>query len=112
MNIAGVLMMQHRLKKLVAIVITFASTTLGTFADVLDQLPKDRFYVWPDSLWMRVAQSRMIVVATARRTQDADFPCYHLDVKEVLKGEAKVNELILQLHDPYNDEINAQVLDG
>ena len=89
-----------------------ASIALGVLSDTTDLLPKDTFCVWPDSLWMRVAQSRMIVVASARRMQGDEAPRYQLNVKEVLKGEANVKELILQLCDYYNDEVNAQVLDG
>ena len=98
-------------------VITFASIFVASIAlcvstDTTDVLPKDTFCVWTDSLWMRVAQSRMIVVASARRMQGDEAPRYQLNVKEVLKGEANVEELILQLRDYYNDEVNAQVLDG
>ena len=85
---------------------------LGVPPNLADTLPKNSFCVWTDSLWMRVAQSRMIVVASARRMQGDEAPRYQLNVKEVLKGEANVEELILQLCDYYNDEVNAQVLDG
>ena len=97
---------------LLAVAFFVIRIALGVPPNLSDSHPKNSFCVWTDSLWMRVAQSRMIVVATARRTQDSDYPRYHLDVTEVLKGEAKVKELFLQLHDPYNDRVNAQVLDG
>ena len=97
---------------LLAVAFFVIRIALGVPPNLSDSHPKNSFCVWTDSLWMRVAQSRMIVVATARRMQGADYPRYRLDVTEVLKGEAKVKELFLQLHDPYNDDINAQVLDG
>ncbi|MBQ7478874.1 MAG: hypothetical protein IJT01_08230, partial [Selenomonadaceae bacterium] len=63
---------------------------LGVPPNLADTLPKNSFCVWTDSLWMRVAQSRMIVVASARRMQGDEAPRYQLNVKEVLKGEANV----------------------
>ena len=89
-----------------------ASIALGVPPNLSDTFPTNSFCVWTDSLWMRVAQSRMIVVATAKRMQGDEAPRYQLNVKEVLKGEANVKELILQLGDYYNDEVNAQVLDS
>ncbi len=99
------------------VIITLVSVYVASIAlciptNTTDLLPKTSFCVWPDSIWMRVAQARMIVVASAKRMLATEAPRYHLNVKEVLKGDVNVNELLLLLDDPYNDQIVAQMLDG
>ena len=98
----------------VLLLITFfvARIALGVLPNLSDTILDSSFCVWTDSLWMRVAQSRMIVVASAKRMQATEYSRYQLSVQDVLKGEVNVDELFLQLHDYYDDEVNAQVLDG